>query len=156
MLRSLRLRLPPLWLAVCWALVACKDEPPGVAITGGGFIFNYRLAEAHYGIVAKVSGAVPAGAVLEATFDDPGGGSPVVLRHAVEAARRAYKLETPPLVGIRAEHPYRVTLRLVGPEGGTLAEAAREFSSRLAQEVLPERPLTAGPGYHAPPPAEPR
>ena len=151
---SHRLGVVPLWLAGCLALAACGEEPPAAEIVGGGFIFNYRLAEAHWGIVATVAGDVPAGAMLEAAFEDPAGGPAIVIRHPVEPSRSRYKLETPPLSGIRADHPYPVTLRVLAPgDGGVLAEARREFRSGLAQDALPERPLTVGPGYPPPPPA---
>ena len=135
----------------------CEEAPPSVEIAGGGFIFNYRLAEAFYGCVVKVDGDVPDGAVLVASFEDPAGGAPILVRKAVEDSRPRYKFETPPVSGVEAERPYRVTLQLVGPnDGRVLAEAQRTFSSNIAQSTLPPRPLTVGPGYHAPPPSDQR
>ena len=142
-----------LWLAAT-VIGGCGEEPPSVKIAGGGFVFNYRSAEACYGFVADVGGDVPDGAVLEATFEDPAGGPPIRLQKPYAPGRQRYKFETPPLQGIAADTPYRVTLSLRTPGGGAvLATAERSFASNLAQSALPPRPLAVGPGYHTPQPA---
>ena len=145
---------------LCMILVlvtaACSGGPPTVKIIGGGFIFNYRIAEAHYGIVAEIGGVFPDGAVLEAAFEDPAGGAAIVVTQAIVASRPRYKMETPPLTGIEAGRPYQVTLRLLASGGGkVLAETMRAFKSNVGQELLPERPLSVGPGYHRPPETNP-
>ena len=140
-----------LCLIVALAVTACSSGPPTVKIVGGGFIFNYRIAEAYYGIVAEVGGEVPEGATLEAEFEDPAGGKTIVLSQPFIPARSRYKFETPPLVGIKADRPYQVILRLFAPGKDTvLAEAMRSFSSNVGQDILPEQPLSVGPGYHPP------
>lgn len=147
---------PPVLPALALMLVllaGCGEEaPPSVAIKGGGFILNYRLAEAYYGIVAETAGSVPGDATLEASFQDPAGGPAIVLRQPLRPGRRRYKFETPPLKGVEKDTPYTVMLRLLAADGAVLATAERAFSSKVAQSVLPERPLAPGPGYHAPPP----
>ena len=140
-----------LCLIAALAASACSGGPPTVKIVGGGFIFNYRIAEAYYGIVAEIGGEIPEGATLEAEFEDPAGGKAIVLSQPIIASRSRYKFETPPLAGIKADRPYQVMLRLIAPgEEPVLAEAKRSFSSNVDQDILPERPLSVGPGYVPP------
>ena len=140
-----------LFLILTLAATACSGGPPTVKIVGGGFIFNYRIAEAYYGIVAEIGGEIPEGATLEAAFEDPAGGHAIVVSQPIIASRSRYKFETPPLTGIVADRPYQVILRLIAPgEDAVLAEAKRAFSSNVDQDILPERPLSVGPGYDPP------
>ncbi len=135
-------------------LAGCGEgEAPQVEFVGGGFILNYRQAEMTYGFVARIEGDAPEGSVLEAVFEDPAGGPPIVLRQAVLPTRRSYKFETPPVEGVRKDHDYQVELRLIESEetGATvIAQSARSYRSQVDAEIIPERPLAVGPGYHRP------
>lgn len=143
-------------------LAACDgggDEGPYFEFAGGGFVFNYRYAEATYGFVARVLRKPPAEAVLEAVFQDPAGGPDIVLRQPVRPGRSSYKFETPPVTGVLKAVDYRVELRLLAPppsgggsgaEAETLATIARTFRSSQDQAVLPREGLGIGPGYHRP------
>ncbi len=91
-----------------------KDEPY-VDIVGGGFILNYRLAEAYYGFVAQIKRAPPEGTVLEARFEDPSGGPAIIVRQIHRAPRRGYKFETPPVKGVEADRDYAPVRRLEHP-----------------------------------------
>ncbi len=55
-------------------LAACGEDAnaPYLSFAGGGFIFNYRNAEAFYGFVAKPLRTLPEGGVIEAQFEVPG------------------------------------------------------------------------------------
>ena len=64
------------------AVAACNGSSEYLAVAGGGFIFNYRIAEATYGIALKPMRDIPDDAVITATFDDPSGGEPIVLSKA--------------------------------------------------------------------------
>jgi hypothetical protein len=64
-----------------------SDDRPYLEFIGGGFIFNYRLAEADYGFVAKPVRRIPAGTILEAVFEDPNGGEPIVVRNTAKWGR---------------------------------------------------------------------
>lgn len=147
MLKALLLVLLP------WVLVSsgCDQElePASLEIVGGGFIFNYRLAQAYYGFTARTEGGVPEGAILEARFEDPGGGEAIVVRQPICPDRDRYKFETPPLTIVEADRDYAVELRLLDPATEVvIAQAGRQFRSKIASDVLPPRPLTFGPGYH--------
>lgn len=138
------------------ALSGCDQEPekPSLEIIGGGFIFNYRLAEAYYGFTARTHGGVPEGAILEARFEDPGGGETIVVRQPIRPDRDRYKFETPPLSTVEADRDYAVELRLLDPvTEAILAQTGRQFRSNIGSDVLPPRPLTFGPGYHNAPAA---
>jgi hypothetical protein len=140
------------------SLAACEsghsDDKPYLAFVGGGFVFNYRLATADYGFVARALRTIPAGSIIEAVFENPGGGSPIVLRQNTKAGRSSYVFRTPPLQGVRANHDYQVVLRLLSPGQGEFASYRKSFRSQAGQDVLPVAPPVVGPGYQraAPPP----
>ena len=153
MLRGFALLLFALTLAACDG----EEQGPYFEFAGGGFVFNYRYADATYGFVARVLRKPPADGVLEAVFQDPAGGPDIVLRQPVRPGRSSYKFETPPLTGVEKAVDYRVELRLLAPvaagaESGAevLASIARTFRSSQDQAVLPREGLGTGPGYHRP------
>jgi hypothetical protein len=127
-----------------------QDDPsePYIEFAGGGFIFNYNVASATYGFVARVVRRVPPGTLLEAEFEDPAGGPPIVVHGVAGGYARQFRFESPPLQSIVANRDYRVELRLIDPGDGTLMGAySRTFRSDLDQDMLPAAPTTIGPGY---------
>ncbi len=60
-------------LAAALFLTACGEDPnaPYLNFAGGGFVFNYRNAEAFYGFVAKPVRTLPEGGSIEAQFEVP-------------------------------------------------------------------------------------
>jgi hypothetical protein len=128
-------------------LAACEDaSKPPLALAGGGFIFNYRIAEVFYGVSLKPQRRLAVGAVLEGEFENPAGGPNLIVRETLGAPKLLYALQTPPLKGVKAGKPYQVKVRLI--EGGKITgRVERTFTSDLDQEMLPEMPLTVGPGY---------
>lgn len=138
------------------ALVACSEggDGPYFEFLGGGFVFNYRLAQAEYGFVVKRLRALPAGSILEARLENPAGGEPFVLREPAAWDRLEYVFRSPPVEGVKAGRDYRVELRLIdGASGRVRATYARTFRSDVDQSVLPERPPVVGPGYQPAPDA---
>jgi len=138
------------------ALVACSEggDGPYLEFLGGGFVFNYRLAQAEYGFVVKRLRALPEGSVLEARLENPAGGEPFVLREHAAWDRLEYVFRSPPVQGVQANHDYRVEVRLIdGASGRVLATYSRTFRSDVDQSVLPERPPVVGPGYQSAPDA---
>jgi hypothetical protein len=127
-------------------LASCSDGGDYLAVAGGGFIFNYRIAEAKYGIAVKPMRAIPADAVMEATFENPSGGDPIVIRKEGPFNPTRVAFDTPPLQGVVKGHPYKVAL-VLRDGGETLQTIEKTFTSELDQTVLPERPLAIGPGY---------
>ena len=147
--------VPMLFLAGC----GDGEEGPYVEIVGGGFVFNYRIAEAFYGVTAVAHRPLPAGPELTAEFENPAGGAQIRVTRQASDGQTRYSLESGPVQGIVADRDYTVVLTLTTPSGEVLESHTRTFRSKLDQSVLPDRPLTVGPGYtpnpdSGPPPAE--
>jgi hypothetical protein len=129
------------------ALSACSDDSPYVVVSGGGIMFNYRIAEATAGIVAEVARPLPDGGHVEASFENPAGGAPIVESKPVTEERRRFSFITPPLTGIKADTDYKVTVRVLDAEGNAIQTVETKVHSDLDQSVLPKAPLVVGPGY---------
>lgn len=151
-------------LALCAVLFAVgwftREDPadaPYLKILGGGFMFNYREAEIFYGFTAQVVRPLASGSIIEATFDDPAGGAPLVVSERVSTMTDRYALRTPPLRGVEAKKPYRVEIRVYDRTKTTLLwQEEHSYASQIADTVVPEKPLTIGPGYHRNPELETR
>ena len=137
--------VPPSGLSPVRAATA--DDAPYLRYEGGGFIFNYRVAIAYYGIVVRPARPMPKGTLIEARFADPAGGSDIVLSKTYEGGARAISFQTPPVHGVKADTDYPVRVALLGPGGGMLGSYEYKIHSDLDQSVLPEKPPVAGPGY---------
>ena len=126
------------------------DDPnaPYLEVAGGGFIFNYRIGEAHYGLVLAQKRALPDGAIIEAILENPDGGEPYRLRQVLRGPSRRIVFDSPPVRGVVKDRPYKVTVRVLDEEGAAeLQRIETSLTSNLDQTVLPDRPLTLGPGY---------
>lgn len=142
------LALLAILFAIGWSTRTDPDQRPYLAILGGGFIFNYRVADVFYGFTADVTRPLPTGSIIEAEFEDPAGGPPHRVRVRVGTDTSRYALRTPPLTGVRAKRPYQVVIRVYDREHAVLLwSTTRSYTSGLEQAVAPERPLTIGPGY---------
>jgi hypothetical protein len=116
-------------------------------VSGGGILFNYRIAEATAGIVAEVARPLPEGGMVEASFEDPAGGPPFVESKPVTEDRRRFSFVTPPLTGIKADTDYAVVVRVLDADGTEVQRVETKVHSDLDQSILPKVPLTVGPGY---------
>ncbi|MFQ6024514.1 MAG: hypothetical protein ACE5NW_17510 [Acidiferrobacterales bacterium] len=132
-------------------LVACPEgdsDKPYLEFVGGGFIFNYRLAEADYGFVAKVARRIPRGTIIEAVFENPSGEEPFVIRQTAKWGQLQYTFRTPPVRGVKAHRDYHVKLRLLDPDDQhVIATYTKTFRSNVDQSILPEHPTVIGPGH---------
>lgn len=129
------------------AIAACNESGDYLAVAGGGFIFNYRIAEASYGIALKPMREIPAGSAIEASLENPAGGGPFLIRKEGPFNPTRIAFTTPPVEGIVKDRPYKVTVVLKDAAGDALQTIEKTFSSQLDQSALPERPLAIGPGY---------
>ena len=134
-------------VAALLALGACSDDGTYVVVSGGGIIFNYRIAEATAGIVAEVARPLPEGGFVEASFENPAGGADIVESKPVTPDRRRFSFVTPPLTGIKADTDYRVVVRVLDANREPVQTVTTSVHSDLDQSILPEAPLTVGPGY---------
>jgi hypothetical protein len=136
-------------MLVTAALAGCLDDDksPYVELRGGGFQFNYRIAEATATVVLGTLRKLPANSLIEVNFENPAGGAPIVLRKPVGADDTAIDFSTPPLTGIVKDKPYQLTVRLLDKDGKELQRIEKPYKSNLDQSILPEKPLVVGPGY---------
>jgi len=141
-------------LVVVLALMGCKEDTnaPYLEFAGGGFIFNYRNAEAFYGFVARPLRSLPDGSVIEAQFDIPNSSTPYVVTENVKPGMLQFSFRTPDLKGVEKGHPYKAVMRLLAsPSGPELARYERSFHTDVEQASLPQKPLVIGPGYQTNP-----
>ncbi|WP_295813074.1 hypothetical protein [uncultured Nitratireductor sp.] len=135
--------------AVGWFTRNDPSDDPYVKILGGGFMFNYREAEVFYGFTAHVVRPLASGSIIEATFDNPAGGAPLVVSERVSTMTDRYALRTPPVRGVEAKKPYHVSIRVYDREKTTMLwQTETDFTSQVSDKVVPDKPLTVGPGYH--------
>jgi hypothetical protein len=141
-------------LLVALLLAGCSEDSntPYMEIVGGGFIFNYRIADFYYGFVARPKRTLPDGGNLEVLFEMPGGGPPFVVREPIKEGQIQYAFKTLSLHHVQKGHPYKATLRVLDAAGKELAHYERSFTPDVDQDTLPQKPLVTGPGYQ---PAEP-
>ncbi|MBL8573890.1 MAG: hypothetical protein JNM13_09460 [Hyphomicrobiaceae bacterium] len=126
-----------------------RAEEPYLSISGGGFVFNYRVAAAYLSVALKPERPFPRGSRIEIRFENPAGGAPLVVTQAFPGGTKTLVVQSGDMSGIRAGVPYRVEVRLTRPgETEAFAETARSFVSDLDQSVLPEKPQFIGNGYH--------
>ena len=142
--------LAPLF-AAGWLTREDPADRPLLEIVGGGFIFNYRVADVYYGFTAVVAKPLESGSIIEASFEDPGGGGAHVVRERVSPMTNKYPLRSPPVRGVEAGKPYTVAIRVLDREGKQeLWSGTRTYASQISDKVVPDEPLTVGPGYHQP------
>jgi hypothetical protein len=144
------MRTPSIILAVVATavLAACSNESgPYLDVTGGSFIFNYRLATASAGAVVVAQRNLPENATVELTFEDPAGGPPFVLTENAAPGVRHFSFTVEPLSGVVKDVAYIATVRLLDSEGNELERIDTAYRSKIDQSILGDKPLTVGPGY---------
>jgi hypothetical protein len=151
MMRKLALLLFALFLT------ACGEDPnaPYLSFAGGGFVFNYRNAEAFYGFVAKPLKALPEGGKIEAQFEVPGSPNPALVTEKVVQGQVQYSFKSPLLTGIQAKRNYKAVMRLLDAEGKEIARYEQNFHTDVDQSTMPNQPLVVGPGYEQNPDLKP-
>jgi hypothetical protein len=151
MLRKIILLTFALLLAACGE----DENAPYLSFAGGGFIFNYRTAEAFYGFVAKPQRALPEGGVIEAQFEVPGTPEPAISREKVVPGQVQYSFKSPNLTGIEPKRDYKAVMRVIDAQGKEVARYERNFHTDVDQSTLPDQPLVVGPGYQKNPDLKP-
>jgi hypothetical protein len=134
-------------------LIACEDnsKTPYLEFAGGGFIFNYRNADAFYGFVVRPKKPLPEGSALEARFEMPGGAPDYIITAKAEPGQLQYSFKTGTLRGIVKGHEYKAAIRIVdGATGAEIARYEKTFHTDVDQASLPDKPLVVGPAYQPP------
>lgn len=134
--------------AIGWFSREDPSKKPYLDILGGGFIFNYRVSDVYYGFTAIVQKPLAVGSVVRVTFENPSGGEPLVVSRRVDARTNRYAFRSPPLHGVEAGKPYHVEIQVYDRlEQKLIWSTSRDYKSVISDDVVPEKPLTIGPGY---------
>ena len=136
-------------LAVMLSLAACDNSGgPAASFAGGGFVFNYRIGEAFYGVVINTERRLPAGAVIQGQFENPAGGPAIVVKDNYREGQRKYMLRTPALKGVKKDVPYKVVVEILDkPDGNVIDHLEKTIKSDVDQSMIPQEPMVIGPGY---------
>ncbi|UXN62590.1 hypothetical protein [Phyllobacterium zundukense] len=130
-------------------LGGCRDAGEGdyLNVSGKIFVFNYRIAEATYLLTLAKLRPLPDGSMLEATFENPAGGDPMVVRQKMWPTMEKITVESPPVKCVKANREYEVSMRLEDANGKLLQTIKRKMISDTDQSVMPDKPLVVGPFY---------
>lgn len=133
---------------------ACRDtgkEGEFFEIAGKLVVFNYRVATATYLVNLVPLQPVEAGQTAVATFEDPAGGSDIVVRQKIWPKLPKMTIESPPLRCVAKDRPYKVSIRIEAADGTMRQTIDTTITSSEDQDLLPDRPLVVGPLYTANP-----
>ncbi|MDH7800420.1 MULTISPECIES: hypothetical protein [unclassified Rhizobium] len=141
--------IPMLAIVAALGLSACqRDEPRDVAkISGRMFVFNYRVAIATYLVTLQRIAPIRDGSTLEATFENPRGGPDLTTKDKIFPKDEKIAVQSPPVECVKQDRPYKVTIRIKGPEGDILQTIETTIRSDTDQSLLPAKPLVVGPLY---------
>lgn len=135
-------------LTLLVAVAGCREsEGELFEISGKKFIFNYRVATATYLLTLQPRGPIREGDFFVATFENPAGGDPIVVRNKIWPNMEKVVVESPPLSCVRKDRPYQVTIRIEDTAGTIRQTLQTTMTSNVDQDILPDRPLVVGPAY---------
>lgn len=131
------------------ALGACRQFEEGqyFEVSGRLFEFNYRLARATYVVTLNPLRPMEEGQVVVASFENPAGGAPLVVKQPVWPKMRHITLTSPALTCVVKDKPYAVSIRIEDLSGKLLQTLQTTLISTEDQSVLPDRPLVTGSVY---------
>lgn len=144
-------------IIIVLALGACRDPGQGdyLNVSGKIFVFNYRIAQATYVLTLSKVRPLPNDSVLEATFENPAGGDPFIVRQKIWPTMTKVTVESPPVKCVKANREYKVSMRVIDASGQLLQTIERKMISDVDQSVMPDKPLVVGPFYDANPDKSP-
>jgi hypothetical protein len=129
---------------------ACRDsggEGEYFQIAGKLFVFNYRVATATYLVNLAPLRPVEDGQTAVVALDDPAGGDDIVVSQKIWPKMPKTTIESPPLRCVVKDRPYKVSIRIEGPDGAVRQTIETTMTSTEDQTLLPDRPLVVGPVY---------
>ena len=112
-----------------------------------------REAEGFYAVhkerpfFGELVDGMTSGPTIVAEFENPQGGTPLVLNQKVFPMDDKISVQSENLHCVVKDRPYSVTVKLVDKDGKLLQELKAQFKSDLDQTVLPSKPLVVGAGY---------
>jgi hypothetical protein len=103
-------------------LTGCAETETGpwLVFAGGGFVFDYAYGNAFYSAVLKPLRQMPNDTVLEARFEDPAGGTDLIVQQTVVKPQLLFSFRSPPVIGVKKQTPYRVEVRVLAARSGEL------------------------------------
>lgn len=110
--RGLGILLMFTMLGACGLVAPRPQKSDYLQTAGGGFLYDREKQQVQYAIVVAPRKAIPIGAMLEATFEDPVGERPYVVSVVVKSDERDYTLNSPPVHGVRAGATYHIQIKL--------------------------------------------
>lgn len=128
-------------------LGGCREQAEPFALEGRIFVFNYRLAYAHYLVTLRPLRPPETGMRYVASFENPAGGEPLVTAREIFPAQTKISIESPHVACVRKGRPYKVTVAITDKSGAIVQTVETAVTSDLDQSVLPARPLVEGPAY---------
>ena len=135
-------------LAMSFTLAACRDTGGELfEISGRVVVFNYREAKVTYVMTLNPLQPIGEGQTAVTMLENPAGGDDLVIRQKLFPSHKKVTIESPPLECVVKDHPYRVSIRIEGPDGGLLQVIETTMVSSQDRAMLPDRPLVVGPGY---------
>jgi len=136
-------------LAGTAVLGACRDSGRDALfeISGRLVVFNYREATLTYLVTLNPLKPVGEGQSAVTTMDNPAGGAPLVFAKKLFPGQAKVTIESPPLECVVKDRPYKVSIRIEGPDTAVLQDIETTMVSAQDQSMLPDRPLVVGPGY---------
>lgn len=143
-------RIRPVMLVFLLPLMllgACRDTGQLFEVTGRLVVFNYRVATVTYLVTLKPIQPIGEGQAAVASFENPAGGAPLVVRQKLFAGHQKVTIESPPLECVVKDRPYKVSIRIEGADGVLLQDIETTMVSSQDESMLPDRPLVVGPGY---------
>lgn len=148
-MRNMRARFTSLLVAML-ALGACRDtggEGEYFQIDGKLFVFNYQVATATYLVNLRPLQPIGEGQTAVASFENPAGGEPIVVRQKIWPKLEKATIESPPLRCVVKDRPYQVSIRIEGADGRVMQTIETTMTSSEDQDLLPDRPLVVGHWY---------
>ena len=81
-------------------LTACQREAEQqlAELSGRMFVFNYRVATASYLVTLRRIGTLPEDGSVEAKFENPRGGNPLIIREKLFPMMDKISLASPPIL----------------------------------------------------------
>jgi hypothetical protein len=105
-------------LIVCIGLASCNLFPPSkntseyLKTETGGFVIAKSDKAVCYSLTLSSVKPVQTGALLEATYENPAGGSPYTSTLVAGSNQNTFELKSPPIQGLHSGHTYMIEVSI--------------------------------------------